>query len=131
MDMGVNTMIQAMRHMITVMPPKHKGKHLYFFIKFSKKNIPFLLNFYVNVLFWFSTLNSTKSHSTLNSRLKVIMVVRVNIQNYSDEVKMQTTRLLKMLQLKCSCWSFLLFLLLSLFKKKKKRDYIISYPVSF
>lgn len=55
------------------------------------------------------------------------MVVRVNIQNYSDEVKMQTTRLLKMLQLKCSCWSFLLFLLLSLFKKKKKE--IIPFPI--
>lgn len=68
MDMGVNMMIQAMRHMITVMPPKHKGKHLYFFIKFSKKNIHFLLIFYVNMLFWFSTLNSKKSHSILNSR---------------------------------------------------------------
>ncbi|XP_014799426.1 PREDICTED: KH domain-containing, RNA-binding, signal transduction-associated protein 2 [Calidris pugnax] len=30
MDMGVNMMIQAMRHMITAMPPKHKGKSLYF-----------------------------------------------------------------------------------------------------
>lgn len=42
MDMGVNTMIQAMRHMITVMPPKHKGKHLYF--NFSK-NTFFSLSF--------------------------------------------------------------------------------------
>jgi len=81
MDMGVNMMIQAMRHMITVMPPKHKGKHLYFYISFSK-NTYFSLSFSCKFPVLFSTLNSTRSHSTLKSCQKAITAVRVHIQNY-------------------------------------------------
>lgn len=78
MDMGVNMMIQAMRHMITVMPPKRKGKHLYFYINFSK-NTFFLRRFSCKFPVLLSTLNSTKSYRTLKSCQKVIMAVAVYI----------------------------------------------------
>lgn len=80
MDMGVNMMNQAMRHMITVMPPKHKGKYLYFCTNFSKY-IFFPLSISCKFPVLFSTFNSTKSQYFKNLS-KVIMAISLYAQSF-------------------------------------------------